>query len=175
MRPSLIAAAALVLAAGCGPSSPQDATSAALPAGACRAQHINPADPQAWEPDVGCTPGAVDGGLTLAQLCPVAHTDTVRPPSSYTSRLKVQQMRSYGFTDPVSAHEEDHLIPLELGGSPRDPLNLWPAPGASPNEKDRVENAAHVAVCQGRLSLPEAQHRMASYWYQFGKDLNVLH
>ena len=173
MRPVLVVAALLLLA-GCRATSPQAAAVAALPAGACRAAHVNPADPQAWEPDLGCTPGATDGGLALSQLCPVAHTDTVRPPSSYTSRLKVQQMREYGFTDPVSAHEEDHLIPLELGGAPRDPLNLWPAPGASPNEKDRVENAAHAAVCAGRVELGDAQQRIATDWYGFGKTLGVI-
>jgi hypothetical protein len=173
MRP-ILAAVALLLTVGCGPSSPQEAAVAALPVGSCHARHVNPADPQAWEPDVACTPGATDGGLTFTQLCPVAHTDTVRPPSSYTSRLKVQQMRAYGFTDPVSAHEEDHLIPLSLGGSPRDPLNLWPEPHGSPNAKDRVENAAHDAVCTGRIELWDAQGRIATDWYGLGKYLTTL-
>jgi hypothetical protein len=83
-------------------------------------------------------------------------------------------MRAYGFTDPVNAHEEDHLIPLALGGAPRDPANLWPEPGATPNEKDRVENVAHDAVCAGTLTLPDAQRRIAGDWYQFGKDLGVI-
>ena len=173
MRPALVAAA-LLFVAGCGPSNPQEAAVAALPAGACRAAHVNPTDPQAWEPDMGCTPGATDGGLTLAQLCPVAHTDTVRPPNSYTSRLKVRQIREYGFTDSPTAHEEDHLIPLSLGGSPRNPQNLWPEPGNSPNAKDRVEAAAHAAVCAGRIELRDAQQRIAVDWYGFGKTLSVI-
>lgn len=170
MNAVLAVVAALVVAA-CSSSTPQPA---AVAAGSCHSRHVNAADPQAWEPDPVCTPGAVDGGLLGTQVCPVAHTDTVRPPSSYTSRLKVQQMRAYGYTDPPAAHEEDHLIPLSLGGSPRNPLNLWPAPGASPNEKDRVENATHAAVCAGRMTLSDAQQRMAMDWYGLGRDLGVI-
>ncbi len=75
-------------------------------------------------------------------------------------------MREYGFTDAIQAHEEDHLIPLELGGDPRDPRNLWPEPGASPNPKDRLENALHTAVCAGRVTLADAQRVMATDWHQ---------
>ena len=164
--------AAVVLAlfgiVGCSDGLP---ASVAPPEG-CHARHVNPADPQAWEPDVACTPGAIDGGLTV--LCPVAHTDTVRPPNSYTSRLKVRQIREYGFTDSPTAHEEDHLIPLSLGGSPRNPQNLWPEQGNSPNAKDRVEAAAHAAVCAGRIELRDAQQRIAVDWYGFGKTLSVI-
>lgn len=157
-----------IVVVGCSDGLP---ASVAPPEG-CHARHVNPADPQAWEPDFVCTPGAIDGGLAV--LCPVAHTDTIRPPSSYTSRLKTRQIREYGFTDPASAHEEDHLIPLELGGSPRNPQNLWPQPGASPNAKDRVENAAHDAVCAGRIELWDAQGRMATDWVGLGKYLTTL-
>ena len=38
-------------------------------------------------------------------------------------------MAEYADTNPISDYEEDHLIPLELGGSPTSPLNLWPEPG----------------------------------------------
>ena len=60
-------------------------------------------------------------------------------PEDYTENLKRDQMAEYADTNPISDYEEDHLIPLELGGSPTSPLNLWPEPGASPNPKDAVE------------------------------------
>jgi hypothetical protein len=136
------------------PLSPQDADMlaavAAIPAGSCHARHVNVADPQAWEPDLACTPGATDAGLPVAQLCPVAHTKPIRPPAAYTDALKRMQMRAYGDTGSPAHFEEDHLIPLALGGAPRDPQNLWPEPHASPNEKDTVEGVAHDAVCWGR-------------------------
>ena len=51
----------------------------------------------------------------------------MRPPTSYTNKLKVQGIADYGFKDKTLGHyEEDHLIPLAVGGSPRSPKNLWP-------------------------------------------------
>jgi hypothetical protein len=147
---------------------------AAIPPGSCHARHVNLTDAQAWEPDLACTPGATDGGLPMAQLCPVAHTKQIRPPVSYTNALKRAQMRAYGDTGSPANFEEDHLIPLALGGAPRDPQNLWPQPHSSPNEKDTVEGAAHDAICSGKFALPDAQHRIATDWYQLGKDLNVI-
>ena len=41
----------------------------------------------------------------------------------------MKQIAEYGYADTSTAdYEEDHLIPLELGGAPRDPNNLWPEP-----------------------------------------------
>jgi hypothetical protein len=64
--------------------------------------------------------------------------------------------------------EEDHLISLELGGSPTDPKNLWPEPYASSTGamvKDRLESALHVLVCNGSLTLKTAQKAIATNWY----------
>lgn len=119
-------------------------------------------------PDPTCTPGVADPRVTQTNIgqtiCVAGYTATVRPPQSYTSRLKRQQMTQYGFTDSISAHEEDHLISLELGGAPSDPKNLWPEPGKSPNAKDKVENLLHSRVCAGQITLAEAQRAIASDW-----------
>lgn len=119
-------------------------------------------------PDPTCTPGAVDPSVTQANInqtiCTSGYTKTVRPSVSYTDNLKQQQMTAYGFSDNISSHEEDHLISLELGGSPTDPHNLWPEPGNSPNPKDKVEDALHTAVCDGHISLHDAQTRIATNW-----------
>jgi len=51
------------------------------------------------------------------------------PPENYTHELKIEQIREYGYSDiNLRDYEEDHLIPLELGGNPTDPKNLWPEP-----------------------------------------------
>lgn len=119
-------------------------------------------------PDPICTPGSIDPVVTDANvastICVRGYTATIRPSSSYTGKLKRQQMVEYGFTDSRSTHEEDHLISLELGGAAADPTNLWPEPGASPNDKDRVENFLRSAVCAGRISLSDAQKRIATDW-----------
>lgn len=74
----------------------------------------------------------------------------------------------------VGNYEEDHLIPLELGGSPSDPKNLWPEPGGAPNAKDKVENAAKQAVCDGSIGLVAAQKAIASNWIVLGERLGAL-
>jgi hypothetical protein len=129
-------------------------------------------------PDAACTPGATDATVAAADLCPRPHTASKRPPVSYTENLKRQQIAQYGYedTDPAD-YEEDHLIPLELGGDPRDPKNLWPQPRVHPAgqpydpsqplgsyEKDEVENALNAAVCNGTFTLPQAQDMIATDW-----------
>lgn len=142
-------------------------------AGACHARGTG----EDVLPDPTCTPGATNPAVTPATItttiCRSGWTSTVRPPESYTEPLKRQGLARYGEPGPLGAYEEDHLIPLELGGSPSDPANLWPEPGASPNPKDQVESAANRAVCDGRLGLAEAQQAMAADWIALGNRLGV--
>jgi hypothetical protein len=75
-------------------------------------------------PDLHCTPGALNRNVKQRNIkrtiCVPNWTDTVRPPTSYTNELKDQGIEDYGFRDKVRGHyEEDHLIPLAVGGSPR--------------------------------------------------------
>jgi len=122
------------------------------------------------------TPGAVNAAVTQqtirSTICRTGYTSTIRPSSSYTTSLKVQQLGSgYAFRGDRSTHdyEEDHLIALELGGAPNNPRNLWPEPYASSagaKTKDLVENELHDLVCAGRLSLRTAQHAIATNWWR---------
>ena len=67
----------------------------------------------------------------------------------------------------MSDYEEDHFLPLELGGAPRDPRNLWPEPHAgikNSYSKDSVENAVKKAVCAGQVTLAAAQNAMLTDW-----------
>lgn len=171
----------IFVATACGPVQTQSSTYASASAKPCHARHVDQADPQAWLPDPSCTPGAVNPAVTLGQLCPVAHTAQWRPPARYTSGLKQKQLTTkYDYVDTSGNHpmtpaatEEDHLISLELGGAPSAEGNLWPEPHASFNEKDKVEGAAHAAVCAGRLTLPQAQQGIATNWVELGKRLGV--
>lgn len=113
----------------------------------------------------------VDLTKTAAMLCAAGyHTRSVRPPSSYTNDLKRRQIVEYGYADTDPAHyEEDHLVPLELGGDPTDPRNLWPEPRLglpeeSASAKDYVENQLHRDVCAGDITLGHAQHAIALNW-----------
>ena len=108
-------------------------------------------------PDPVRTPGAANPQVTQGNIqdniCNRQwSTKQIRPPSAYTSKLKKKQLREYGDTvhqtraelinpstgkvdatrcvahsDNMACYEEDHLIPLEDGGNPTDPRNLWPS------------------------------------------------
>jgi hypothetical protein len=53
---------------------------------------------------------------------------------SYTNKLMIKQMVQYGEGGSPADYEEDHVIPLELGGAPN-PRNLWMtySSGATPS------------------------------------------
>jgi hypothetical protein len=92
----------------------------------------------------------------------------VRPPVSYTNVLKARQLRQYGLRGPPSAFQEDHLISLELGGNPTDPRNLWPEPYPRAAAVDRIENELNRRVCNGSLSLADAQRRESTLKHAAG-------
>ncbi len=118
------------------------------------------------------TPGVLNPDVTQetigATICVHGWTRTVRPPSSYTSPLKVEQMAAYGETGSPSDYQEDHLISLELGGHPTDPRNLWPEPYPRAAEVDQIENQLNDKVCSGELTLAEAQRREAALKHEHG-------
>jgi hypothetical protein len=129
-------------------------------------------------PDPALTPGARNPDVTPADLgstiCKSGWTKTVRPPVSYTNSLKKKQIAQYGYADTDLRHyEEDHLIPLEVGGAPRDARNLWPEPRTAtlPDgtkvgavQKDGLENYLHARVCNGSIPLGVAQDAFAKDW-----------
>jgi hypothetical protein len=109
------------------------------------------------------TPGVLNPAVSQATIgstiCRRGWTRTIRPPVDYTNALKRRQLRQYGLRGPPSAFQEDHLISLELGGSPADPRNLWPEPYPRASAVDQIENDLNHRVCAGSLTLAEAQRR----------------
>ena len=117
------------------------------------------------------TPGALNPDVTQATIrstiCSRGWTKTVRPPTTYTSALKLVQMRRYGFAGGPVDYQEDHFISLELGGAPRDPRNLWPERRPRADQVDALENDLNAEVCSGEISLAEGQRREAELkWTQ---------
>jgi hypothetical protein len=121
------------------------------------------------------TPGAINPAVTQQNIggtiCLPGWTRTVRPPASVTSALKRRQLGAWVAYSggPMGDFEEDHLIPLSLGGSPADQRNLWPEPrqpadGWGADRKDELERVLHRLVCAGRLPLPLAQRSIARDW-----------
>ncbi len=114
-------------------------------------------------PDPDCTPGALTGA-TKDQICTPGYSKTVR---NVTIQTKDEVYREYGIaTHTTGEYEIDHYISLELGGS-NDISNLWPEsadPRPGFHEKDQVENYLHDQVCQGQISLDQAQQLISHNW-----------
>ena len=119
-------------------------------------------------PDPACTPGATNPKVTQDTLdttiCRSGYTKSIRPPRSITAAEKEASAAAYGYTGALSQTEYDHLVPLEVGGDPNDPRNLWVEPGASPNPKDDVESRLNRLVCARKVPLVAAQEAIASDW-----------
>jgi hypothetical protein len=119
-------------------------------------------------PDPNCTPGAISPKVTqdtlATTICRTGYTKSIRPPARITEIEKRENVAAYGYTGSLKDVEYDHLVPLELGGDPNDPRNLWVEPGGSPNPKDGVESRLHELVCEGRVPLAAAQEAIATDW-----------
>jgi len=145
------------------------------------------------------TPGKEDPTVTQSNLvnniCNKSwSTESVRPATSVTNKIKRDTMQDYGFTDAANHYELDHLLSLQNGGCPDCKENLWPQaygdqshpmtqaqrsawnkknPGstailAGALEKDLVENHVHDEIC---LGLPNA--KMSSYAKKYPATISV--
>lgn len=135
-------------------------------------------------PDPRCTPGQVDPRVTQTTIgrtiCSAGWTERARPAEARTEAIKRRSLAAYGYCAgrSLAGYEEDHLIPLELGGAPTGTptaggaRNLWPEPdyrGVSAssfylNPKDHLEDRLRELVCAGKLSLASARHQVATDW-----------
>jgi hypothetical protein len=168
-----------ILLAGCGPK--RVATPVPLAAErkvALDARSSGRVGPTDIYPDLSITPGVAAPDVTQdnigTTICVSGFTKPPRrPPTSYTDKLKLEGFDEYGLSDRKKGdYEEDHLISLELGGDPKDPKNLWPEPynasipdGGARN-KDKVEKYLNGQICDGKMTLAEAQKAIVTDWYQ---------
>jgi hypothetical protein len=123
-------------------------------------------------PDPSLTPGSIDTRVTQANIastiCARGYTRTVRPSRYYTDSLKRRQIAQYRYVDRnPELYEEDHLVPLNLGGHPTDEHNLWPEPRTGQwgaDRKDELEYTLYRLVCSRTVSLAQAQAEIAHDW-----------
>ena len=139
----------------------------------------------AYLPAWNVSPGAFNPEVTqvtiASTICVSGFTATIRPSTTYTNALKAAELaRGYAVNGDrdMAAYEEDHLIPLELGGSPTSVKNLWPEPwehsashpagfaavGTGAQTKDRIEDSLRSRVCAGAITLAAAQRLIATNW-----------
>jgi cytochrome c-type biogenesis protein CcmH/NrfF len=98
-------------------------------------------------------------------ICQVGYTDTVRPSTSYTNRIKFRLMRDAGLEeDQAGEWALDHIIALTLGGHPRQLSNLQLLSSKENGRKSRIEVKLACFVCTGQMSLEDAQHEILEDW-----------
>lgn len=119
-----------------------------------------------YRPPAGALNPAVTQETIGSTICVPGWTRTVRPPTSFTTPLKRAQIKARHLPGTIADYEEDHWVPLELGGAPSDPRNLWPEPiigrHASAGKKDLSENRLKALVCAGTITLAEARTRIVN-------------
>jgi hypothetical protein len=97
---------------------------------------------------------AVSFATRGSTICVTGWTATVRPPASYTSPLKAQQMAAEHLSGSPSNYEEDHRLPLEGGGFPGgaglDTHNLSPEAHPASVTKDSAENQLKQQLCAAK-------------------------
>jgi hypothetical protein len=143
--------------------------------------------PSDWKlPDRHLSPGAVQPGYTIADICP--HVNPALEAMRPSSADKAKVYAAYGITShPAGKYEVDHVVPVELlglvGAAAGDPtLNLYPELNDTPdpvmvrkyhlspvyvhNSKDILEDVLHQKACAGIVPLAEAQHAIATDWRQ---------
>ena len=174
---ALVAIAALALLAYDRNAAIQDAVRVVVtahPSSMGSAAAVDSSNRSGDFPDSSLTPGAVVTN-DVAVICRQGYATSVRPEGALWKRLKEEAYERYRLprghrsrTDgngvPHPAYEVDHLVPLELGGSPTDIRNIWPQSIEAAEQKDRVENELHDLVCDGRMSLTQAQSAIARNW-----------
>lgn len=106
---------------------------------------------------------SVTQGNIKNTICVSGWTATVRPPVSYTDRIKKGLLKDKD----ASLYELDHLVPLAVGGNPTDPKNLalqsWEGPTGA-KVKDKVEVKVQKAVCAGKMTLAQGQACFINDW-----------
>jgi hypothetical protein len=107
---------------------------------------------------------------TLSQtVCTPGYTKAVRPSTTFTNGIKRRLMREQGmdFNVDKGSFELDHIIPLALGGHPRNPRNLmlqaWDGHDGA-KRKDRLEVKLQCLVCSGDVPLEVAQDAIWTDW-----------
>lgn len=144
---------------------------AALALNDLRQNRLPKAAPAPALPDPDRTPGAYDPAITqdniAATICNPKFIAARKPPPSWTAaatrRIAAVQLPD---VDPGSL-VLDHLVPISLGGAPKDYRNLWLQSWAgqeNAEKKDGLETLLNRMVCSGQLPLTAAQQAVAGNW-----------
>lgn len=101
-------------------------------------------------------------------ICVPGYAASVRPSTSYTTGVKRKLLREAGVEASADQqYELDHVIPLAVGGHPRNPKNLNPMlrdGHGGARMKARLDKQLQRLVCSRQLGLREAQSAVYTDW-----------
>jgi len=133
--------------------------------------HAGAVDSDGTHPDDRITPGEIRT-TDRAEIC--GHTTGEFRNVSVTTKIAAR--RAYGLMSPKAGWcaaedgcEIDHRVPLTVGGgnAPGSIKNLWPQRPDGPmgfHAKDRCEAAVGRAICDGTLTVQQAQAIFLGDW-----------
>jgi len=134
-----------------------------------------PAIAGAQLPNSFSTPGATTKA-NVKEICAAGYEASVKPVAGWQ---KTAALERYGIRPESFSGELDHLVPVSLGGS-NEPENLWPMHASgdmTPAAKARLAEKLKLMVCDGKLSLKDAQNAFKKDWTkaykQYASALNA--
>jgi hypothetical protein len=121
------------------------------------------ADSQTGLPNSFLTPGDAKK-VTKEQICAPDYMAKLKPTKD---SMKDEAFERYGLRAAAASSDVlDHLVPVELGGTD-DLENLWPQPAKgewNATQKDALEQKLHAMVCDGSITLKQAQTAIKKNW-----------
>lgn len=109
-------------------------------------------------PTIGRLNSAVTQATVGETICRRGWAQSVRPSSAWSSKVKRSQL-------PAGASMRDwvldHVMPIELGGAPKDVANLRIVPVVRAKADDKEEDRLHRSVCDGSMTLAAARVKMS--------------
>ncbi|MFM0555200.1 hypothetical protein P0D69_30135 [Paraburkholderia sediminicola] len=154
------------LARRCGVARPLGNTRFALALGFTALLTLRMGDAHAQ--DLGMLDERVTQQSVGETICRPGYADTVAPPFDELMAHKDRMLAARGIdADNGAAFALDRRVPIVLGGSPDAPANLDLLPWAGHQGERRKARAAVMlkrCVCEGKLSLAEAQAAIVGNW-----------
>ena len=119
-------------------------------------------------------PGAVDPAITQANVhatvCRLGYIKAVRPSEEWSRALKRRLLIEQHLPGKIQDYELDHLIPLGIGGAPRDLANLWLQ--TWPEARARTTTRPRCTMPCAPAGSHWSRHSGAS-WNSGGRDLEA--
>lgn len=114
--------------------------------------------PASVTPTIGRLNPAVTQATVAETICRRGWAQSVRPSAAWSSKLKRSQLPAGAS---AKDYQLDHLMPIELGGAPKDEANLRIVPIVRAKADDKEENRLHLSVCTGVMTLAAARAKMS--------------